>query len=157
MASSLIRKLELLYQRMQEAGVTLLELDIGSQEKLRLARKAPKTTGGSLPSFPSPSAAGPASHYDTGRGQGERFPSALKVVVPLSGVFYRAPSPSSPPFVEEGSSVNAGDVLCIIEAMKVMNEIKAPKSGKILRILGANGKHVKKGDTLFLLEEGRQE
>jgi acetyl-CoA carboxylase biotin carboxyl carrier protein len=52
--------------------------------------------------------------------------------------------------VEEGSSVKKGDVLCIIEAMKVLNEIKAPQAGKVTRILGVDGKHVKKGDALFV-------
>ena len=140
MAHLLARRLEFLYQRMKESGAGVLEFALGSQEKLRIAigRKEPS---GSLEN---------KSQKETA---GERPPTGLCVPAPLSGVFYRAPSPSSPAFAQEGSSVAAGDVLCIIEAMKVLNEIKAPRPGIVLRIFGVNGKHVKKGDTLFLLEE----
>ncbi|MEK7287225.1 MAG: biotin/lipoyl-containing protein [Elusimicrobiota bacterium] len=134
----LIRRLEFLYQRMREAGVGVLEFELGAQEKLRLALKSEGegTKGKKVPAQAAcPSMAG------------------LPVVAPLSGIFYRSSSPSSPPFVEEGARVAMGDVLCIIEAMKVMNEIKASRAGVLRSIFGVNGKHVKKGDTIFLLEE----
>jgi len=74
------------------------------------------------------------------------------VVSPINGLFYRAPSPTSKPFVNEGDVVSAGDVLCIIEAMKVMNEIKANKKCKIVKVLCQNGESVSAGTKLFLVE-----
>jgi len=76
----------------------------------------------------------------------------LTVKSPLAGVFYRARSPQSPPFVKEGDSVTPEKTLCIVEAMKVMNEINAGCSGKILKILVENGKPVEANQTLFLVE-----
>lgn len=76
----------------------------------------------------------------------------IKVVAPLSGTFYRAPSPGAEPFVKEGSVVSPGDTLCIIEAMKVMNEIKAEQRGKVVKILGVNAEPVNEGDVIFLLD-----
>jgi len=74
------------------------------------------------------------------------------VVSPINGLFYRAPSPTSKPFVNEGDVVSAGDVLCVIEAMKVMNEIKANKKCKIVKVLCQNGESVSAGTKLFLVE-----
>ncbi len=71
---------------------------------------------------------------------------------PLAGVFYRSPSPSAPPFVKEGDVVTSDKPLCIIEAMKVLNEINAGVSGKILKIVVENGKPVQTGQTLFFVE-----
>ncbi|OGS17634.1 MAG: acetyl-CoA carboxylase, biotin carboxyl carrier protein [Elusimicrobia bacterium RIFOXYA2_FULL_40_6] len=70
---------------------------------------------------------------------------------PLNGVFYRAPSPTSPTYVKEGDMVDPGATLCIVEAMKVMNEIKAEKRSKIVKILVENGKPVNSGQDLFVL------
>jgi len=76
----------------------------------------------------------------------------VKITSPLIGTFYRAPSPASPPFVEIDREVKEGDTLCIVEAMKVMNKIKAEKSGVIKKILAENGKIVEYGQLLFLIE-----
>ena len=76
----------------------------------------------------------------------------IKVISPLIGTFYRAPSPSSPPFVEVGKEVKEGDTVCIVEAMKVMNEIKSEKAGRVKKILAENGKIVEYGQILFLIE-----
>ena len=73
---------------------------------------------------------------------------------PISGVFYLAKEPGAAPFVQVGSTVNKGDTLCIIEAMKTMNEIRAPKSSVIAGILAADGATIAAGDSLFLLREG---
>lgn len=72
---------------------------------------------------------------------------------PLTGVFYRSASPSSPTFVKEGDIVSEGKTLCIVEAMKVMNEIKAQSKVKIVKILVENGKPVDKDDELFIVEK----
>ncbi|HIE58561.1 MAG TPA: acetyl-CoA carboxylase biotin carboxyl carrier protein [Persephonella sp.] len=71
---------------------------------------------------------------------------------PLIGTFYRAPSPGAPPFVEEGDIVSKGQVLCIIEALKVMNEIESDINGKIVKILVENGQPVEYGQELFYIE-----
>lgn len=73
---------------------------------------------------------------------------------PISGVFYLAKEPGAAPFVQAGSRVSKGDTLCIIEAMKTMNEIRAPKSCVIAGILAADGATISAGETLFLLSEG---
>ena len=73
---------------------------------------------------------------------------------PISGVFYLSKEPGAAPFVQVGATVNKGDTLCIIEAMKTMNEIRSPKSGVVLAILAADGATVSAGDGLFLLSEG---
>ena len=73
---------------------------------------------------------------------------------PISGVFYLAKEPGAAPFVQVGSKVNKGDTLCIIEAMKTMNEIRAPRSGVIASILATDGATLAAGDALFLLSEG---
>ncbi len=82
----------------------------------------------------------------------QELENIVYVKSPLVGTFYRAPSPTSPPFVEVGSSVKNGDVLCIIEAMKVMNEIKSDHDGIVKEILVENGKPVEFGQVLFVLE-----
>ncbi len=74
------------------------------------------------------------------------------VVSPMVGTFYRAPSPEAQPFVEMGSVVEKGQVLCIIEAMKLMNEVESEYGGKIVSILVDNGQPVEYGEPLFLLE-----
>ena len=72
-----------------------------------------------------------------------------KILSPMAGTFYRAPSPTSEPFCEEGDTIKAGQTVCIVEAMKMMNEIKSDKAGKIIKILIENGKPVEKGAVLF--------
>lgn len=76
----------------------------------------------------------------------------VKIPSPMVGTFYHAPSPDSPPFVKLGDVVSQGDALCIIEAMKLMNEIESTESGKIVKILVENGELVEYGQTLFLIE-----
>ena len=75
----------------------------------------------------------------------------VPVLAPMTGVFYRAPSPDSPPYVEEGSQVERGDVLGLIEAMKVFNEIEAPASGTVVEILAEDGQSVEANQRLMLI------
>jgi acetyl-CoA carboxylase biotin carboxyl carrier protein len=90
---------------------------------------------------PAPAAA-PAE--DTGR--------FVKVESPIVGTFYRKPSPDAPSFVKEGDTVEKGQTLCIIEAMKLMNEIEATTSGRVVKILGTEGQVVEFGECLFLID-----
>lgn len=87
----------------------------------------------------------------------EAVPTAVnanvsKVLAPLTGVFYRAPSPDVAPYVEVGDRVEAGDVLCVLEAMKLFNEIQSDDAGTILRIVPENGELVSQGEELFWIE-----
>jgi acetyl-CoA carboxylase biotin carboxyl carrier protein len=75
-----------------------------------------------------------------------------KVLAPLTGVFYRSPSPDAAPYVEIGNHVEPGDVLCVLEAMKLFNEIQSDDAGKIVRIIPGNGELVSQGDELFWIE-----
>jgi acetyl-CoA carboxylase biotin carboxyl carrier protein len=85
--------------------------------------------------------------------QADEHADLHKISSPMAGTFYRAPSPTSSPFVTEGDTVTAGQTVCIVEAMKMMNEIKADKSGKIVKILMENGQPVEKGADLFCIGE----
>lgn len=75
-----------------------------------------------------------------------------QIVSPMSGTFYRSPSPSSPPFIDEGSNVTSGETVCIVEAMKMMNEIKSDFDGKVVKILIENGDPVEKGEILLCVK-----
>ena len=79
---------------------------------------------------------------------------AVKITAPLGGVFYRSPAPGADSFVTEEEEIKKGQTLCIIEAMKMMNEIQSEVSGKLLKIVPENGKRVDAGETLFLVIPG---
>lgn len=99
-------------------------------------------SGFSQESFPQPATETPK----------ESTVKAVEIKAPIVGTFYRAPSPDAPPFVEMGSKIEAGQVVCIIEAMKLMNEIKSEVSGKVVDVLIENGDPVEFGTVLFLIE-----
>jgi acetyl-CoA carboxylase biotin carboxyl carrier protein len=100
------------------------------------ASQAPASAGGGAPTFVEESA-------------GEDVPTGTAVKSPIVGTFYRSPDPNSPPFVSVGDRVKVGQVLCIIEAMKLMNEIEAEFAGEVLKIHVENGQPVQYGDALF--------
>lgn len=160
-----IKTIQRLVQLMQRGDVTELEIDDpASGLKVRLKRghdaPAPPETvvhvtqgaAGAAPVAAVPAAAlAPAGTTpapdEPPAPAGKPFPS------PLVGTFYRSPSPESEPFVAVGSQVGPDSVLCIIEAMKVMNEIKAETSGTVVAVLVENGEPVEFGQPLFLIEE----
>lgn len=80
-------------------------------------------------------------------------PAGETIKAPMSGIFYRAPTPSSPPYVREGDSVKAGQIICVIEAMKVFNEIKAEEDCVIVKVLPENGKPVEPNQDLFQIKK----
>ena len=100
------------------------------------------------PAAPAPSAA-PAA---PSAAPASNSPSGTQVTSPMVGTFYRAPSPGADPFVEVGTQVKKGDTLCIIEAMKLLNEIEAEVSGTVKEILVDNGSPVEFGQPLFVIE-----
>jgi len=91
----------------------------------------------------------------TNRGPGGRVPqvdTSVPIVAPLTGVYYTAASPSTPPFINLGEVVHVGQVVALIEAMKVFNEINAEVSGRIVAVVAANGNVVQKGDVIMRIE-----
>ena len=128
-----LRKLKKLIDLVEESGIAEIEVTEG-EEKVRITR----STVAQTVYAPAPVAAAPAAPVPAAApAPAAAAPAAQKS--PMVGTFYRAASPSSPAFVEVGQTVKAGDTLCIIEAMKLMNEIEAEKSGVIKEILVENG------------------
>jgi acetyl-CoA carboxylase biotin carboxyl carrier protein len=99
------------------------------------------------------SAAQPASAAVSDEAQLPAGANVTKVLAPLTGVFYRAPSPDVAPYVEVGDRVETGDVLCVLEAMKLFNEIQSDDTGTIVRIVPGNGELVSQGEELFWIEQ----
>ncbi len=149
-----LRKLKKLIDLVEESGIAEIEVTEG-EEKVRITRSiAPQQAVYAAAPMPqmaaAPAAAAPAAAPVAAAPAAQDFSNAQKS--PMVGTFYRAPSPSAPAFVEVGQSVKAGDTLCIIEAMKLMNEIEAEKSGVIKEILVENGQPVEYGEPLFIIE-----
>lgn len=147
-----LRKLKKLIDLVQESGISELEVTEG-EEKVRIAKHvsgpAPVNYIAQMPAAapatvaaPTTAAAAPAE---------PALPDGHVVKSPMVGTFYRASAPGAKPLAEVGQSVNAGDVLCIIEAMKLMNEIEADASGTIKAILVENGEPVEFGEPLFII------
>lgn len=155
------KKVKELVELMQEADIDEIEIKDGLRE-VRLTKNLPGIQGGALPVISQPMSAGfgapsPISGSAAHAGGEEAAAPALdKDVVefksPMVGTFYRAPSPESPPYVAEGEKVNKESILCIIEAMKVMNEIKSETSGEVIDVLVENGEAVEFGQPLFLIK-----
>ena len=151
-----LRKLKKLIDLVEESGIAEIEVTEG-EEKVRITRSlaaAPQALYAApapLAHAPAPVAAAPvAAAPAPAAAPAADLGNAQKS--PMVGTFYRAPSPASPAFVEVGQNVNAGDTLCIIEAMKLMNEIEAEKSGVVKAILVDNGQPVEYGEPLFIIE-----
>ena len=148
-----LRKLKTLIDLVSESNVSELEIT-EAEGKVRIVKSggavvqqyvaapmqapvAPAPVAAPVAELPSPAAAAPTGHV---------------VKSPMVGTFYRAASPGAKSFVEVGSQVKEGDTICIIEAMKILNEIEADKSGTVTRILGENGQAVEYGQPLFIIE-----
>ena len=149
-----LRKLKKLIDLVEESGIAEIEVTEG-EEKVRITRSlaaAPQALYAApapLAHAPAPVAAAPvAAAPAPAAAPAADLGNAQKS--PMVGTFYRAPSPASPAFVEVGQNVKAGDTLCIIEAMKLMNEIEAEKSGVVKAILVDNGQPVEYGEPLFI-------
>jgi acetyl-CoA carboxylase biotin carboxyl carrier protein len=134
-------------------------LDESKFDELRLEMNGLKlvlTKGASSPTpelVVDPPPAKPAEVETQAAPLPEQLPEGLIAVrAPILGVFYRAPAPGAPPFVEVGSQVGAADTLCLIEVMKLFNTVKAGLAGKVARILAKNGKMVEQDQVLFLIE-----
>lgn len=149
-----LRKLKTLIDLVQNSGISELEISEG-EEKIRIAKhlNAPAQTtymvGAPAPmqAMAAPAAAPAAAAPAPAPAE----PEGHAVKSPMVGTFYRAGSPGAASFVEVGQSVKSGDTLCIIEAMKLMNEIEADASGVIKAILVENGQPVEYGQPLFII------
>lgn len=150
-----IRKVKKLIELLEESGIDELEIKEG-EESVRISRHS-KQTGGYAPQpvFAAPQAPAPAA-APVAAPAAEAAPAAPKlngtvVRSPMVGTFYRAASPTSANFVEVGQTVKKGDILCIVEAMKMMNHIEAEASGVIESILVENGQPVEYDQPLFTI------
>ncbi|MCS6869029.1 acetyl-CoA carboxylase biotin carboxyl carrier protein, partial [Thermus sp.] len=118
-----------------------------------VAAPAPSPAPAPLPPAPAEAAPPPAPAEPPKRERAEEAcAGCVEVKAPIVGTFYRAPAPDAPPYVKEGDRVEKGQVLCIIEAMKLMNEIESEVSGVVKKILVQNGEPVEYGQPLFLIQ-----
>jgi acetyl-CoA carboxylase biotin carboxyl carrier protein len=152
-----IRKIKKLIELLNESGVGEIEIKEG-EASVRISRYPP-AIGNMAHILPMPyGAANPAPSGYTPEVKtpvDQPEPPTLNehiVSSPMVGTFYRAPSPGAKPFVTNGQNVKVGDTLCIIEAMKMLNQIEADKDGKISAILVENGQPVEYGQPLFIIE-----
>ena len=161
------KELKELIEFLIEKDVTEFELERGDV-KVRIKRGAETAAGRdvhyvTVPPMAPPAAVEPRAASAAGASAPAAASSPLPaeaakdeglhtITSPIVGTFYEAPSPGSPPFVKPGDTVEAGQVLCIIEAMKLMNEIEAEFPGKIVKILVENGQPVEFGEPLFVVE-----
>ena len=149
-----IRKVKKLIELLDESGVAEIEIKEG-EESVRISRYSQS----SQPLMTAPAAyAPPPAAAPITPAESPATAAATEVIEghaiksPMVGTFYRAASPGATPFVEVGQSVNAGDTLCIIEAMKLLNQIEADKSGKVKAILVENGQPVEYDQPLFIID-----
>jgi acetyl-CoA carboxylase biotin carboxyl carrier protein len=150
-----IRKIKKLIELVEESGIAELEISEG-EESVRISRagSAPVAAPVQYAAAPAPVAAAPAPAAapaaDAEAAAAE--PAGHKVLSPMVGTFYRSPSPEAKSFVEVGQSVNVGDTLCIVEAMKMMNQIEADKAGVVTAILAEDGNPVEFDQPLVVIE-----
>ena len=150
-----LRKLKKLIDLVQESGISELEVTEG-EEKVRIAKHPPppaqSTTYLAAPPVPAPAPAAPALPAAAPAAAEPAEPEGHVVKAPMVGTFYRAGAPGAKPFVEVGQTVKEGDILCIIEAMKLMNEIEADVAGVVKAILVENGQPVEYGQPLIIID-----
>jgi len=151
-----LRKLKTLIDLVSESNISELEIT-ETEGKVRIvkgggAAPAQYVQTVAAPAAAAPAAGAPAVPAIASAPAPEAAPAGHAVKSPMVGTFYRSSSPGAPAFVEIGSKVNEGDTICIIEAMKILNEIEADKSGTITQILGENGQAVEYGQPLFIIE-----
>lgn len=147
-----LRKLKKLIDLVEASGIAELEITEG-EEKVRIAKSiagAPMMLAHAPQMMQAQPAAAPAAPAPAAPAE-DAVPEGHIVRSPMVGTFYRAPAPGSKNFAEVGQSVNAGDTLCIIEAMKLLNEIESDQGGVIKAILVENGQPVEYGEPLFVI------
>ena len=152
-----IRKIKKLIELVEESGISELEISEG-EESVRISRAAPAQAYPMMPqAYAMPAQPQPALATAVASAPAETpaAPAAMSghvVRSPMVGTFYRTPSPDAKAFIEVGQKVNAGDTLCIVEAMKMMNQIEADKSGVVKAILIESGQPVEFDEPLVVIE-----
>ncbi len=149
-----IRKVKKLIELLDESGVAEIEIKEG-EESVRISRNVANATQVMMPqamSAPMAATPAPATTETPAAEAADNVPSGHSVNSPMVGTFYEAPAPGQPSFVEVGQTVKEGDTLCIIEAMKMLNQIEADKSGVIKDKLVDNAQPVEFGQALFIIE-----
>ncbi len=147
-----IRKVKKLIELLEESGISELEISEG-EESVRISRhprmamQAPVAAAASVPA-PLAAPATPA----TAAGEHKPKNDESMVTSPMVGTYYSASAPGAKTFVEIGSEIKVGQILCIIEAMKMMNQIESDKAGRVTAILAKNGEPVEFGQPLFIIE-----
>jgi acetyl-CoA carboxylase biotin carboxyl carrier protein len=149
-----IRKVKKLIELLEESGISEIEISEG-EESVRISRYPhPGTVSVQTlqpplvaPPAPAPAVAEPAPAPPPPAARGQQ------VTAPMVGTFYSGPAPGAKPFVEIGTEVKPGDTLCVIEAMKMMNQIESEIAGRVVSILVENGSPVEFGQALFIIEE----
>jgi len=152
-----LRKLKTLIDLVAESGIAEIEVTEG-EDKVRIVKYAPVAppvavapTYYAPPAPPAPATAAPAAPVAPAAPPAPEEPQGTVVKSPMVGTFYRSPSPGAKSFVELGQTVKAGETLCIIEAMKLLNEIESEVGGEIKEILAENGQAVEYGQPLFVI------
>ncbi|MEY4376227.1 MAG: hypothetical protein RJB26_777 [Pseudomonadota bacterium] len=155
-----IRKVKKLIELLEESGIAEIEIKEG-EESVRISRH-PTGAGAmmapvqyTLPPQAAPAAAAPATAPVAAAPAAAPAPASRgenAVTAPMVGTYYASASPGAKPFVEIGTEVKAGQTLCIIEAMKMMNQIESDRAGKVVSILASNGEPVEFGQPLFVIE-----
>jgi acetyl-CoA carboxylase biotin carboxyl carrier protein len=155
-----IRKIRKLIELLEETGISEIEIKEG-EESLRLSRHSTAPDAGHIRYVstqhlaPQMTHAEPVAHKPVATAEEkptEELSTGHKVRSPMVGTMYTSPSPDTPPFVAVGQAVKTGETLCIVEAMKMFNEIEADRSGRIKEILVANGDPVEYDQPLFIIE-----
>lgn len=153
-----IRKVKKLIEMLEESDIAEIEIHEG-EESVRLSKHSSAVATQTLVQVPGNmpgQVAGPApgnEHLPGTDAQEDNQSEGIVIKAPMVGIFYEAPAPGKLPFVELGKSVVKGDVLCIIEAMKIMNQIEAEHSGVIAKVMVENGEPVEYGQPLFIIRE----
>jgi acetyl-CoA carboxylase biotin carboxyl carrier protein len=149
-----IRKIKKLIEVLEESGIAEIEIREG-EESVRISRKmdsSPQFVMSHTPIAPVHSSVPAASTSGSESTPVDALPEGHIVTSPMVGTMYRAPAPDQQAFVQVGSTVKVGDTLCIIEAMKMLNQIEADKAGTVTAILVENGQAVEFGQPLFVIK-----
>ena len=147
-----IRKVKKLIELLEESGISEIEIHEG-EESVRISRHPTGTSWVAPPQMMMTPAAAPAGAQAAGEASPPPPPPAgHTVTAPMVGTFYGAAAPGAKPFVQIGSKIEIGDTLCIIEAMKMMNQIESDTAGTVVAILAENGEPVEFDQPLFIIE-----
>ena len=143
-----IRKVKKLIELLEESDIAEIEIHEG-EESVRISR-----SGSAIPvqAVAAPAASVALPPTTTPEKPTEPEISGHQIKSPMVGTFYRSPSPGTKSFVEEGQRVNVGDTLCIIEAMKILNQIESDKAGTLVKVMVENGQPVEYNQPLFIIE-----